>query len=139
MTYSSEWRQNENQKNPRLKNRVETSTQTTRRNRKVSLGREVQEFQSIDQGSTHGILLKRRPVKMVRKDGAEARKERIAKIATNIQASLFQSKELGYIPLKKTVATLELDTGLTSRENHGVSGTSCRSRPIRNRPGKRPD
>ena len=50
---------------------------------------------------------------MVRKDGAEARKERIAKIATNIQASLFQSKELGYIPLKKTVATLELDTGLT--------------------------
>lgn len=52
---------------------------------------------------------------MVRKDGAEARKERIKNIATAIQASLFKNKESGldYIPLKKTVALLELDTGLT--------------------------
>lgn len=50
---------------------------------------------------------------MVRKDGAEARKERINKMATALQASLYQNKELGYIPLKKTIALLELDTGLT--------------------------
>jgi hypothetical protein len=50
---------------------------------------------------------------MVRKDGAEARKERIAKIAANIQAALYQNKDLGYIPLKKTVAKQELETGLT--------------------------
>jgi hypothetical protein len=50
---------------------------------------------------------------MVRKDGAEARKERIAKIATNVQAALYQNKDLGYISLKKTVAKQELETGLT--------------------------
>ena len=50
---------------------------------------------------------------MVRKDGAESRKERIAKIATMIQAALYQNKDTGYIPLKKTVAKLELETGLT--------------------------
>jgi hypothetical protein len=32
---------------------------------------------------------------MVRRDGAEARKERIKNIATNIQAALYQNKELG--------------------------------------------
>jgi hypothetical protein len=46
-------------------------------------------------------------------DGAEARKERIAKIAAKIQALLYQSKVAGFIPLKKTVAMLELETGLT--------------------------
>ncbi len=50
---------------------------------------------------------------MVRKDGAEARKERIAKIATNVQSALYQNKDLGYISLKKTVAKQELETGLT--------------------------
>ena len=50
---------------------------------------------------------------MVRKDGAEARKERIAKIATNVQAALYLNKDLGYISLKKTVAKQELETGLT--------------------------
>jgi len=50
---------------------------------------------------------------MVRKDGAEARKERIAKIAANTQAALYQNKELGYISLRKTVAKHELETGLT--------------------------
>ena len=50
---------------------------------------------------------------MVRKDGAEARKERIAKIAANTQAALYLNKDLGYISLKKTVAKHELETGLT--------------------------
>ncbi len=50
---------------------------------------------------------------MVRKDGAEARKERIAKIATNVQSALYLNKDLGYISLKKTVAKQELETGLT--------------------------
>jgi len=53
---------------------------------------------------------------MVRKDGAEARKERIAVIAQAIQASLFQNKEAGFIPLKKTVAKLMLETGLTKEK-----------------------
>jgi len=50
---------------------------------------------------------------MVRKDGAEARKERIAKIASNTQAALYLNKNVGYISLKKTVAKHELETGLT--------------------------
>jgi hypothetical protein len=53
---------------------------------------------------------------MVRKDGAEARKERILKIATTIQALLYQNKDAGYIPLKKTVAKLEFETGLTKEK-----------------------
>lgn len=53
---------------------------------------------------------------MVRRDGAEARKERIAQIARSIQASLFQSKEAGFIPLKKTVALLMYETGLTKEK-----------------------
>jgi hypothetical protein len=51
-----------------------------------------------------------------RKDGAEARKERIAKIATEVQKQLYQNKELGYIPLKKTIVIQSLDTGLTKRK-----------------------
>jgi hypothetical protein len=50
---------------------------------------------------------------MVRKDGAETRKERIKNIAASIQASLYKNKDIGYIGLKKTVALLELETGLT--------------------------
>jgi hypothetical protein len=50
---------------------------------------------------------------MVKKDGAETRKERIKTIATSIQAALYQNKDIGYISLKKTVAKLELETGLT--------------------------
>jgi hypothetical protein len=53
---------------------------------------------------------------MVRKDGAEARKERIKNIATMIQASLYQNKEQGYIMLRKTIALLELETGLTKEK-----------------------
>jgi len=47
---------------------------------------------------------------MVRRDGAEARKERIEKIARSIQATLHTEKEL---KLSKTLAVLEYDTGLT--------------------------
>jgi hypothetical protein len=50
---------------------------------------------------------------MVRRDGAEARKERISAMARFIQASLYQAKEVGFVPLKKTVAKLMLETGLT--------------------------
>jgi hypothetical protein len=50
---------------------------------------------------------------MVRRDGAQARKERINIIAQSIQAALFQNKEAGFIPLRKTVAKLMLETGLT--------------------------
>ena len=53
---------------------------------------------------------------MVRKDGAEARKERIASIARLIHASLFQNKETGFIPLKKSMALLMLETGLTKEK-----------------------
>ena len=53
---------------------------------------------------------------MVRKDGAEARKERIAKIAANVQAALYQNKDVGYISLKKTVAKQELESGLTHQK-----------------------
>ncbi len=50
---------------------------------------------------------------MVRKDGAETRRERIAKIASSTQSDLYQNRDLGYISLKKTVAKHELETGLT--------------------------
>jgi len=50
---------------------------------------------------------------MVRNDGAAARKKRLEKIAQAIHAALYNNKELGYIPLKKTVALQMLDTGLT--------------------------
>ena len=53
---------------------------------------------------------------MVRRDGAGARKERIAQIARSIQASLFQNKDTGFIPLKKTVAMLMYETGLTKEK-----------------------
>jgi deoxyribose-phosphate aldolase len=50
---------------------------------------------------------------MVRRDGAEARKERIELIARTIQAALFKNKDSGSIMLSKTVAELMLQTGLT--------------------------
>ena len=46
---------------------------------------------------------------MVRRDGAEARKERIEKIARFIQAALFKEKETS---LSRTLAELEYETGL---------------------------
>ena len=53
---------------------------------------------------------------MVRKDGAEARKERINNIARQIQAALTMNKQTGFIALKKTIATIQLDTGLTEQK-----------------------
>ncbi|MGD0449915.1 MAG: hypothetical protein ABSA79_02525 [Candidatus Bathyarchaeia archaeon] len=50
---------------------------------------------------------------MVRKDGAEARKDRISQIAQTIQACLFQNKETGEVPLRKVLARIMIDTGLT--------------------------
>jgi len=46
---------------------------------------------------------------MVRRDGAEARKERIEKIARFTQARLFKEKETS---LSQTLAELEYETGL---------------------------
>jgi len=51
---------------------------------------------------------------MVRRDGAEVRKERIQEIARIIQASLL--KNSGGLSLKQTVATLQCETGLTSEK-----------------------
>lgn len=55
---------------------------------------------------------------MVRRDGAETRKERYAKIAQTIQGLLYKAKEQGlnYIPLKKTVVSFKVETGLTSEK-----------------------
>jgi hypothetical protein len=50
---------------------------------------------------------------MVRMDGAEARKERIAQITRMIQANLNESKDVGYIRLKRTIAQIMIDIGLT--------------------------
>jgi len=47
---------------------------------------------------------------MVRKDGAEAKKERMERIARKIQAALYKEKQ---IPLSKTIAEIEYDFGLT--------------------------
>ncbi len=55
---------------------------------------------------------------MVRKDGAEARKERITKILSQIMSLIYSAKQenLHYISLKKTKAILQLDTGLTKEK-----------------------
>ena len=50
---------------------------------------------------------------MVRRDGAEAKRERLEKIARSIQAALFKEKE---VSLSKTLAILEYDTGLTEEK-----------------------
>lgn len=47
---------------------------------------------------------------MVRKDGAEARKQRIQEIAQTIHRSL---NPVGAISLSKTIAALQYETGLT--------------------------
>jgi hypothetical protein len=53
---------------------------------------------------------------MVRMDGAETRKERIAQITRMIQARLYENKDAGFIPLKKTVAQIMIETGLTKNK-----------------------
>jgi hypothetical protein len=50
---------------------------------------------------------------MVRRDGAEIRKERIQEVARFIQRALLNEKEL---PLSKTLAVLEYETGLTKEK-----------------------
>jgi predicted solute-binding protein len=47
---------------------------------------------------------------MVGRDGAEARKERLQRIARTIQAALHKE---GEIPLSKTIAALQYEMGLT--------------------------
>ena len=49
---------------------------------------------------------------MVKKDGAETRRQRIAQIAKMVQATLHASKN-GEIPLSKFVAGVMYETGLT--------------------------
>ena len=51
---------------------------------------------------------------MVRRDGAEVRKERIQKIGRHVQASLH--KKDGKIPLGKTVSALAYEFGLTKEK-----------------------
>jgi len=53
---------------------------------------------------------------MVRRDGAEAKKERLENIARSIQAALFKEKELSF---SKTLAIYEYDTGLTEEKLRG--------------------
>lgn len=48
---------------------------------------------------------------MVRRDGAEVRKERIQEIARTIHSSLAKSN--GELSLKQTMAKLQYETGLT--------------------------
>jgi cob(I)alamin adenosyltransferase len=50
---------------------------------------------------------------MVRRDGAETKKERLEKIARSIQAALFKEKELSF---SKTLAIYEYETGLTEEK-----------------------
>jgi hypothetical protein len=50
---------------------------------------------------------------MVRHDGAETRRERIMQIAKSVHAALYQNKEVGVVCLSKTVAQLEIESGLT--------------------------
>jgi hypothetical protein len=49
---------------------------------------------------------------MVRRDGAEVRRERIQNITKRVMSLLAQSSA-GEIPLSKTVGILEYETGLT--------------------------
>jgi hypothetical protein len=54
---------------------------------------------------------------MVKRDGAETRRERISQIARIIQAALFQKKDNGEesdeISFQKTVGAIMYETGLT--------------------------
>ena len=61
---------------------------------------------------------------MVRRDGAEARKERIEKIARSINASIFANKDADYIPLKKraqSLTQLHASVGIHSSQLSSVS------------------
>jgi hypothetical protein len=57
---------------------------------------------------------------MVRKDGAEAKKERMEQIARAVQAALHKDEE---IPLSKTIAQIEYDFGLTREKIWGYLQT----------------
>ena len=50
---------------------------------------------------------------MVRMDGAETRKARIAEVARLVMQQINQNKEVGYTSLKPTVAKIMVETGLT--------------------------
>jgi hypothetical protein len=50
---------------------------------------------------------------MVRMDGAETRKIRIAEVAKIVMALLYQNKEAGWIPFNPTIAKIMVETGLT--------------------------
>ncbi len=52
---------------------------------------------------------------MGRKDGAEARKDRIAKMLKQIMAELYKAKQQGldHISLKQTKVCFQIDLGLT--------------------------
>jgi len=58
-------------------------------------------------------------------DGAEARKERIAQIARFIQSQLYANKDTGWIPYKKTVTKIEIETGLTRQKIIGIIELLC--------------
>jgi hypothetical protein len=49
---------------------------------------------------------------MVRMDGAEVRKQRIAEIKKMVYAALFADKEAGYTSLSKITCKIEVETGL---------------------------
>jgi hypothetical protein len=55
---------------------------------------------------------------MTRADGAETKKERIAKIKQMVQAMLHEAKQHGldHISLEKTVAILEIAIGLSTEK-----------------------
>ena len=55
---------------------------------------------------------------MVRKDGAETRKERYVIIAQTIQQLLFKAKEQGlnHIPLRKSIVGFKVEMGLTTEK-----------------------
>lgn len=54
--------------------------------------------------------------KIVRMDGAEARKERIAEIARLTHAALFEAKDVGWISLSRWVTKLMIKMGLTRKK-----------------------
>ena len=54
---------------------------------------------------------------MVRRDGAEIRKERIQEIIKKVMSLLYDNEEIG---LDSTVAMLEYETGLRPEKNNGI-------------------
>jgi hypothetical protein len=49
---------------------------------------------------------------MVRMDGAEVRKERIAQINRMVHAALYENKEIGYVSLSDVASKIEVEMGL---------------------------